>query len=128
MRKYNIVGRIPRKSILTYTSDSSAWNQEPIARDSDLYNWFVQQCPKFKKMTACVVVHSTSSCVPMHADGLSRSVFLFPIVVRESMTFYTEHTSCKLKIGNMYRFNDYDEHGIDNPNCARMVMVSVSFE
>ena len=127
MRKYKIDGRIPRSAILKFTSDGQYWNQELIHRDNELYKWFVQQCPRFKRMTACVVVHSSRSDINRHRDSLSRSVFLFPIVVRESMTFYTEHKSCKLEAGNMYRFNDYDEHGVDNLTCARMVLVSVSF-
>lgn len=104
---------------------TSEWDQDWIL---GIEQWFIDQCPKFKHLEPSVLVHSTNSDIPYHSDGISKSVFVFPIKYGKCCEFYVDNTFIKFKRGEFYRFNDYLKHGINNPNRANMVLVTVSFE
>lgn len=129
IRKYKLTERLPVKRVLSKIGRiSRSWNQDWVSGDVELEQWFIKQCPRFKHLTPTVLVHTTSGNIQRHTDEQSKSVFVFPIMFGKTSTLYVEDSTAHFKRGEFYRFNDWLQHGIDNPNDAQMVLVTVSFE
>jgi hypothetical protein len=133
IRKYKLTKRLPSGKIMAHVGEiTDAWEQNCFSWKSNnedkLSQFFLNQCPKFKHKCAVIGLHYTNDNIVSHADHLARSVFVFPIKYGKNTEFIVEGESTHFEKGTFYRFNDYLNHQVDNPNGANMVLVTVSFE
>lgn len=63
-----------------------------------------------------VVLHCVYSSVDWHTDNMSKSCYLIPIECFSGWTLkvqkYVKDRKTELKVGEAYKFSDFDEHGL----------------
>jgi hypothetical protein len=72
------------------------------------------------------VLHYGQGSVHSHADSMAKTSFLVPLVCTKSLVFFEEYQRAPLAKQSLVRFNDHNDHGIDNPNCASFLVMSIS--
>jgi hypothetical protein len=132
IRKYKLKKRPPVKLLTALAGKiTHNWRQN-IDLPQDVKDYFISQVPKFKnRLPPTVVMHSTWDSIDSHRDRIAKSVFLIPIKYGKTTRFYVEdldYAEASFEPGKMYRFNDHNFHGINNPNHAKVILVTVSYD
>lgn len=73
-----------------------------------------------------LLAHTGADCIHSHVDAMSARCFLWVLKASPTTALYQGRQRVGLKPGALLSFNDYLEHGLDNPNFGRYVLVSIS--
>ncbi len=64
--------------------------------------------------------------VPRHADQLAKTCFLIPLRSSKTLEFFEGYERCRLQGKRLVRFNDFEDHGLSNPNRGHFVLLTLS--
>lgn len=132
IRTYRMNGRLPRAEILSCVDQQSGkisleWRQITVFNEN-LKALILRLAPPVRKLTPRVMIHTTSQGIERHIDGLSKTVFVIPVRYGKKTALAVKQQSVAFQPGLVYRFNDFHEHGIENPNRAHLVLITISFD
>lgn len=77
---------------------------------------------KGERQVDCII-HGLSTSVDWHTDGISKSCYLIPVKCSSGWQLKIEERTRdrvkELKVGEVYKFNDFDRHGLFKTDKAR---------
>ena len=76
------------------------------------------------RINSCIL-HVIQGDVDRHTDFMSTEVYLIPLRFTKTCVFYADKCQLNFEKGFAYQFNDFDSHGISNPNRAKILVISV---
>ncbi len=75
---------------------------------------------------AIVVVHRIIDNVPAHTDKMSKECFVIPIQYDDNVMLFEDDKMIQFKPGYYYSLNDYNMHGLKNPNKTEVILITVA--
>lgn len=64
--------------------------------------------------------------VPRHADNLAKTCFLIPLRSTKTLAFFEGDQQCLLANKRLIRFNDFEDHGLSNPQRGHFCLLTLS--
>lgn len=91
------------------------WVQEPI-QDKTIQSKLIKMIGyKGARQVDCIL-HGLSTSVDWHTDRMSKSCYLIPVKCSPGWSLEIEERTrdrvVELKVGEAYKFNDFDRHGL----------------
>lgn len=73
-----------------------------------------------------LLAHTGADYIHSHVDAMSARCFLWVLKASPTTALYQGRQKVGLKPGALLSFNDFLEHGLDNPHFGRYALVSIS--
>lgn len=81
----------------------------------------------FREADFSAVLHwGSAEEVPRHADSMAKTCFLIPLRSSKTLEFFENWSSCPLQGKRLVRFNDFEDHGLRNPNRGHFYLLTLS--
>jgi hypothetical protein len=109
----------------TYKDNKDWYQHIPNNNDDELRNLManILNIP-ITKIVSCIL-HVIQGNVDRHNDFMSKVVYLIPLRFTKTCIFYDDDNQLHFEKGFAYEFNDFNYHGIHNPNRAKILVISV---
>lgn len=80
----------------------------------------------FKQEEFSFVLHTGKEPVESHTDRMAKTSFLVPLRASSTLKFYENWSSVLMQDVQLLRFNDFNQHGLENPHSGGFEILSIS--